>query len=302
LARLRGWKSFRVLACVLLAGTLGLLFVGPLYGASQDGLCSKIRPLVNGGRSDPLGLWAEAGLRCPSDPWTLQLGYRYTQVSQEANPFVVLSYDHPLNSEWRLFLTGSLREHVGDYEVSRLPEATLRWTPAPGFFVVPTIDFSAGWITSLQPQTQTTRGGGVVNLGTRPVKILQADIGANWQLGDYFYGTGQSSDYWVGTFNVTLHPTPATSVGLTYLHQEGFGVSPLLYDAVGYDQYVIGQFTVALNPTVLVSLGVTYNLIPGQPSPVRDVILSYVRPSEGWAIGVGWHQNGALFLTGTAPP
>jgi hypothetical protein len=233
----------------------------------------------------------------------VQLGLRYTQATQAEWEFAVLSYNTSLSPDWHLNATASSREHGGDYEISRLPELTLTWAPpSPRSLIIPTVDLLAGYIEAIQPQTQTFRTGGRVTLATPTFKVAEVDLGLSLQVGDYAYGTGQSTSYWQEVANVTLHLSPSMDLGAMYLQQNGSGTTPLVYDFTGYDQYVIGTLSATLNPTVRLSFAVTFN-IASQPGLVRDIVLYWTRPSDGWSIGVGQHQiNGQLFFTASLPP
>jgi len=197
-----------------------------------------------------------------------------------------------LSPQWHLSVTGSHREHLGDYEVDRLPEATLRWTPPlPQLFIIPIIDFSAGWINVIEPPvTQTLRTGTVLTLATRPFRLSPVTLSPTFVVGDYLYGTGQTAGYWAGSLTVSVPISPLMSTAVTYVHQEGFGISPLVYDSVGYDNFAFTQFTVAINPAVSLTLGALFNInVPGYSGPVRNLTLAYNRVSEGWSIGIGWY-------------
>ncbi len=293
-------------ASVFILGIGLLTATGPALAADPDGLCSKIRPLVNGGYSTVLLLYGEGGIRCSSSPWGLQLGWRYTQLENTTEPFVALSYDTALSPEWHLFVTGSLREHLGDYEVNRLPEATLRWTPPlPNSFIIPTVDFSAGWITTILPlEGQTVRTGVVLTLSTQPLRVAGATLSATYQTAEYFYGTGQNSSFWLGVLSANIPLRPSTAIGLTYIQQGGFGASPLVYDFSGYDQFVLGQVTETINPGAAFTLGAQFNInTPAYPGSVRQYTLAFSKMPEGWSIGIGWYApRSQPFLFGTFPP
>jgi len=289
----------------LLLAVLLLTLITPARAADPGGLCSKIHPLINGGYSTVLGFYAEGGIRCPSSRWTLQLGWRWTQLEEATNPFIVLTYDTPLSPEWHLSVTGSQREHLGDYEVNRLPEANLLWEPvSPKSFIIPTIDFSAGWFATVLPlEAQTSRTGTVLTISTQPIHISRITLSAIYQLGDYFYGTGKSSSYWLSALSTNMPLSPSIAIGLSYVHQEGFGVSPLVYDSVNYDNFAWAQFTDMLTPKVTLTFATQFNIaVPGYSGPVREYTFSYNKVSEGWSIGVGWYvPTNQPFLFGTLP-
>jgi hypothetical protein len=264
-------------------------------------LCPGLRPLVDAGRSDVLGPRAEFGIRCGGTPLNLQMGLRYTGLGQGAMPFAVLSLVYPLSSSLALSVTGSLRERWGDYEINRLPEVTLQWSPASSGFIRPTFTLSAGLIDALQQNTEAFRAGGTAAFAVTPVRIAGIDFGATVQFGDYAYGTGQGFTYWTGVVSASTQVSPSLQLGVAYIHQEGTGVSPLAYDFVGPDQYLAGQFSLALTPAITISLGGTFN-VPGLPTPMRDLTLSLSRPSQGWSVGVTWHQpSGQAVLIATLP-
>lgn len=296
----KGWR----IACAVILGLSLWVATQPASADDSSVLCTTVRPLINGGYSTVLGTYGEGGIRCPRGPWTVQLGWRYTELEQGANPFGILSYDTVLNPEWHLFVTGSVREHIGDYEVDRLPETTLRWTPLPNSFIIPTIDLSAGWISTVVPLAgQTVRTGGLGTLSTQPIPVGSVTLSASYQFGDYFYGSGQSMDYWTGVVSAYTPLSPSTTLGLTYVHQEGFGVSPLVYDFVSYDNLAWASFAAAVSPQVTLTFATEFNInVPGYSGPTREYTITYSKVSEGWSIGVGWYvPTSKPFLLGTLP-
>lgn len=293
-----------VAVCALLALLALLAVVGMAREAQAVDLlsiCPGLRPLVDAGRSDVLGPWAELGLRCGSGPLSFQTGVRYTGLAQGAAPFAVLSLTYPLAPSLALNLTGSLRERWGDYEINRLPELSLQWSPGFSSFLHPTFTLSAGIIDALQQNTQAFRTGGTATFSFTPLHVVGLNVGATVQFGDYAYGTGQGFSYWTGVMSVSAQVTHSLQVGVAYVHQEGTGVSPLSYDFVGPDRYLAGQVSLALTPAVTISLGGTFN-VPGLPTPMRDLTLSLSHPSQGWSVGVTWHQpTGQAVVIATLP-
>lgn len=292
---------------VLVLGVL-LLAAGPVHADEPlpPGLCSTVRPLVNGGYSTVLGAYGELGVRCPWGPWTLQVGGRYTTLEHGTEPFTILSYDTALSPIWHLDVTASTREHLGDYEVDRLPEVTLLWTPVlpPNSFVMPSVFVSEGWLQTVLPiEGQTVRSGGILNLSTRPFRIGSVTISANYQLGDYYYATAQNTSYWEGTFNASAPISPSTSIALSYQHNEGFGATPLVFDFVSYDNFVWGSISETLGPNASLTFATQFNInVPGYTGPTREYTLTYTKVSEGWSIGIGWYvPTNEPFILGNLP-
>lgn len=295
-------RGVRALIAGLVLAALGVAGIGQeARGNDFLSLCPGLRPLVDAGRSDALGPWAELGLRCGGAPLNFQAGLRYTGLGQGAAPFAVLSLSYPLSSSLALNVTGSLRERWGDNEINRLPEVALQWSPASWGFIRPAFTLSAGLIDALQQHTEAFRAGGTATFAVTPVRVAGIDFGATLQFGDYAYGTGQGFTYWTGVVSASTQISPSLQVGVAYIHQEGTGLSPLAYDFVGPDQYLAGQLSLALTPAITISLGGTFN-VPGLPTPMRDLTLSLSRPSQGWSVGVTWHQpTGQAVLTATLP-
>jgi hypothetical protein len=296
----------------VIASILVLVMARPAAAAFPSDSCLTLRPLVDAGRTDVLGDYAEVGVRCLSGPWSLELGTRFTEATQTTWPVGVLSYDHALDPSWHLLVVASARERVGDYEANRLPEVTLRWKPpvSNGMFS-PSIEISAGSLQSVQFGTQALRAGVVATVATPSVRMGSFSMGASIQAGDYTYGTGQNSSFYVAEIDAGVRISDAVGLELIYVNQQGFGTSPLVFDFVNLERVLIARLDVAVGPDAEVALSTSIfvpaqappptPLIPSPPSvSIRDASIVYSRPSQGWSIGVGWHQvDGRVFLIAT---
>jgi hypothetical protein len=284
----------------------------PAAAAVPSDACATVRPLIDVGRTDVLGNYAEVGARCLFGPWSIELGARFTEATQTTWPVGVLSYDHALDPSWHLIVAASARERVGDYEANRLPELTLRWKPAvPDGAFAPSLDLSAGWLQSVQFGTQAFRTGAVATIASPSFRMGSVSIGGSVQAGDYAYGMGQNTSFYVAEIDAGLRITQAVGVELIYVNQQGFGTSPLVFDFVNLERVLIARLDVAVGPDAEIAVSTSVfvpaqappstPLIPSPPSVfVRDASIVYSRPSQGWSIGVGWHQvDGRVFLIAT---
>lgn len=300
-----------VLACALVI-LLALTLTHPTEATSPAGPCLSLRPLVDVGRTDVLANYAEVDALCDFGQWSIQVGARYTDVTHAIWPVAKLSYETALDASWHLLVAASARERIGDYEANRLPEVTLRWKPpVPGGALAPTLDLSAGWLQSVQFGTQALRAGAVGTLATPALKAGTVSAGASLQLGDYAYGTGQNSSFYIVELDAGWRISDTVGLELAYVYQQGFGTSPLVFDFVNFERVLIAQLHVALGPDEQVTLA-TSLFVPAQAPPatplipapaavtIRDASIVYERPAERWSVGVGWHQSdGSVFLIAT---
>lgn len=287
-----------VACCSILCILLGL-GAGLSHAADARGtLCPNPRLTPAGGRSDLLGVYVELSLGCqPGPAWNLQTGLRYTEQRGTTEPFVVLTYQQLLAPVWGLIVSASRRERWGDYEIDRLPELTLRWNPnaRPVSLVIPTLDLSVGSIAVARPQVQTTRVGAVLGLIGLPLALRPpTELRPSMRLATYSYGTGQSHSFWVGTVDLSTRTGPRVEVGVVFNHQEGFGVSPLAYDAINFEETLTGRIGLSVTPSTTVILAATVLLT--QPPSMKEYVLSLYQRG-GWNGSVTWRQidNFVLF-------
>jgi hypothetical protein len=280
--------------------------------ASPAGPCLSLRPLVDVGRTDVLGDYAEVGAACDLGQWSFQVGARYTDVTHATWPVAKLSYETAFNASWRLLVAASARERVGDYEANRLPEITLQWKPpVPEGALSPRLDLSAGWLQSVQFGSQALRAGAVATIATPTFRLGMFSAGASLQLGDYAYGTGQNSSFYIAELDAGFRISETVGLELAYVIQQGFGTSPLVFDFVNLERILIAELHLGMGPDEQITLATTF-FVPAQappatpliPSPpvvsIRDASIIYERPSEQWSVGVGWHESdGSVFLIAT---
>lgn len=293
-------RIYALCAAALLLSLLLDLLAGPraLAAEPETRLCPELRPLADGGRSAVLGLFLEAGVRCrQAGHWSLTTGLRYTDRRGGVGPFAVLAYARPLTAGWRLYLVASAYERHGDYEIHRLPDLTLRWSPpAAGPPLISTLDLSLGAIEIPRQQTLTGRAGVVLTLAARPVRLdARTTLAPVLWLGSYAYHTGQSHSFWTGAASVAHRLDARTEVSVLYLYQQGFGASPLVYDQVGLDSYVSGRISLALSASDRASFTATIGLIP-QAAP-REYVIAWTR-HRAWTASVTWRQTDAALLFG----
>ncbi len=295
------WR--RLARGIVLCGLLVFAAWSTPEARAQARLCPNTRLLVGGGSSDLLGIFGELGLRCtPAPSWSLVTGLRYTEQRANVQPFAVLAYETPLALGWRVRLTTSVRERAGDYEIDRLPELYLWWYPPTGpSFLVPSLQLFVGSIATFRPQAQTTRAGGILVLGVRPLRLgANTELTPGLQLGGIAYGTGQNHSYWMGTVNLVIRPTSRTEVGFSYLRQEGFGVSPLAFDQVNLDHLFTARIGGALTRTDWVFVAATFTLVT-QPATIKEYVLSWAR-AGAWTASVTFRQtDGKVFFGLTLP-
>jgi hypothetical protein len=304
-------RRFGMPVCALVI-LLALVLTRPTEAASPTGACLRLRPIVDIGRTDVLGDYAEVDALCDFGQWSLQVGVRYTDVTHATWPVAKLSYETALDASWRLLVAASARERVGDYEANRLPEVTLQWKPpVPEGALSPRLDVSAGWLQSVQFGTQTTRAGAVATIATPTLRLGMVSAGASLQLGDYEYGTGQNSSFYILELDAGWRVSSTVGLELAYVYQQGFGTSPLVFDFVNLERILISWLHVGVGPDEQITLAASFfvppqappatPLIPSPPSVlVRDASIIYERPAEGWSAGIGWHQSdGAVFLIAT---
>ena len=280
--------------------------------ASPAGPCLSLRPVVDVGRTDVLADYAEIRAACDFGQWSFQVGARYTDVTHATWPVAMLSYQTALNASWRLLVVANVRERVGDYEANRLPEITLQWKPpVPDGALSPRFAVSAGWLQSVQFGSQAMRAGAVAEIATPTVRLGMVSAGASLQVGDYAYGTGQNSSFYVAELDAGYRISDRVGLELVYVSQQGFGTSPLVFDFVNLERVLIAQLHVGIGPDEEITLATTF-FVPAQappptpliPSPaptsIRDASIIYERPSEEWSVGVGWHQSdGSVFVIAT---
>jgi hypothetical protein len=289
-----------------------LLMARPVEAASAFDPCVRLRPIVDVGRTDVLGNYAEVDARCDAGPWSVAIGARYTEITQATWPVGVLSYSAALDESWRLLVVVSARERISDYEANRLPEVTLRWKPpvAAGALSA-SLDISAGWLQSVQFGSQALRAAAVATIATPNFTFGSASAGASLQFGDYAYGTGQNSSFYIAELDAGVRISDTVGLEIAYVNQQGFGASPLVFDFVNLERLIIARLSAAVGPDAEIAL-TTSIFVPAQappptplipsPSPVsiRDASLIYSRPEQNWSIGVGWHQaDGRVFLIAT---
>ncbi len=263
--------------------------------------CPDARVIVDGGRTDPLGLYTGTGVRCTiTFSLTLTVGARYAEQRGYTSPFAILSYETSGASVWHLSLTGSYLERSGDYEIDRLPELGLWWTPqANESFLIPSTALFVGYIKVHNPVTETGRAGGSLNLSTRLLLIgPSANISANFTSGEYWYGSGTSYSYWTESLNLNIRPASATEIVLTYSETHGFGTSPLAFDMLEIDRVVTGRVGFTLNPAAVLSVSGTLTLLT---SSMKQYDLSWTTPGE-WTATLTWRLSDyKLLLSVTLP-
>ncbi len=296
----------------MLVMLLALALTRPTEATSPVESCLSLRPLVDVGRTDVLGNYAEVDALCDFGQWTIQVGARYTDVTHATWPVAKLSYDTALDASWHLLVAASARERVGDYEANRLPEVTLQWKPrVPDGSLSPRLDVSVGWLQSVQFGTQTLRAGAVATLATPTLKLGMVSAGASLQLGDYAYGTGQNSSFYVLELDAGFRISDTIGLELAYVYQQGFGTSPLVFDFVNLERVLLARLNITTGPDDEIAIS-TSIFVPAQappatpliPSPapvsIRDATITYSKPSQAWSIGIGWHQSdGSVFLIAT---
>ncbi len=298
------------LICLLLL--IPLVLTRATEAASPAGPCLSLRPLVDVGRTDVLGDYAEVGAVCDFGQWSVQVGARYTDITHATWPVAKLSYETALDASWRLLVAASARERVGDYEANRFPEVTLQWKPpVPEGALSPQLDISAGWLQSVQFGTQALRTGAVATIASPTFRMGMVSAGASLQAGDYAYGTGQNSSFYVAELDAGFRFSDTVGLEFAYVTQQGFGTSPLVFDFVNLERILITQLHLGIGPDQQLTLTTTF-FVPAQappatpliPSPaavtVRDASIIYERPSQQWSVGVGWHQSdNSVFLIAT---
>ncbi len=300
-------SSLRSLGCVACCSILCILLglgVGLSHAAEDPGtLCPNPRLTPAGGRNDLLGVYVELSLGCqPGPAWSLQTGLRYTEQRGTTEPFVVLTYQRLLAPVWGLIVSASRRERWGDYEIDRFPELTLRWNPnaRPVSWVIPTLDLSLGSIAVARPQVQTTRAGAVLGLFGLPLTLPpRAELRPSVRLATYAYGTGQRHSFWVGTADLSTRPAPKVEVGVVFNHQEGFGVSPLAYDAINFEETLTSRIGLSVTRSATVAL--TATLLLTQPVSMKEYVLALYQPG-GWNGSVRWRQIDNLVLFSISAP
>jgi hypothetical protein len=229
--------------------------------------------------------------------WSLRVGLRYTEQRGNVGPFAVAEYSRALDAGWRLIFAASGYERSGDYEIHRLPELTLRWSPPTSSgFLTPSLDLSVGSIQVFRPQAQTERAGVGLTLTTHPMRLgASTEVTPSLRVGGYSYGTGASHSFWVGSASLVHRPTSRMDLGLTYVRQDGTGTSPLAYDYVGLDNYVSGRVGMTLTPSDSASLTTTFGLTPY--AGVREYIVTWTRSAQ-WTGSLTWRQSDGRLLLG----
>jgi len=270
----------------------------------RPGPCADARTMVGVGVRDVMAGYLEAGVRCPiTPPLTLLLGWRYTAQRGYAWPVGILSYEQPLSPTWLMNLTASLHERPGDYEIDRLPELRLKWTPQlDDALVSPSVDLFTGYIRVDTPMAETERSGAALSLSTRSfVSDPRTNVSASGKVAKYWYGTGESYSYWTGSLTVAVRPVTVTEFALIYSETQGFGTSPLVFDLATPDRTVTGRMGFMLNSGDVVFVSAVLSLLTS-PTRMEEYDLSWSKPGE-WAATVTWRLTDDKVLFGfTLPP
>jgi hypothetical protein len=252
------------------------------------------------GHSIYLGAYDAGGARCVGPSIGIAGSLRYTEQQAGVHPTGFLTTQIPLSPEWALIPTFSVYELSGDYEIDRLPEAVLAWTPSANAPVIPTVNLTAGLYTDHIVPISTTRVGGTVTLS---VPSIMTDLGA-WSLsvagGMYGYGTGQSLTFWSGLAAWTTHLGPGAYTTFTYQRQDGWGVTPLQFDNVYLDQLLTGTVSAQINKTDLITFSATLNL-QVSPGTLRSITIAWLG-GGGPSFNLLWQQeDGHLSFSTTFP-
>jgi hypothetical protein len=163
------------------------------------------------------------------------------------------------------------------------------------------VDLSVGSISVHLPRVSTTRVGGVLSVSTRQVAFSPSVAAwADLRVGSYTYGSGQNHSFWSGSVNVGVHPSAATEAVLTYFRSEGFGVSPLAFDAVRPDELVMGRLGFQVSPMLTLSVGSKIALL-AQPVAVREHFVTLTK-AGAWTVSVTYRlSDGRLLFTAALP-
>lgn len=208
-----------------------------------------------------LGDYYQAGLGFRLAGGTLLLGGIYTE-ELAFEPYVAFIRPWSLPSRWTLSFHASYGDLGGDYRVDRFPEITLsRRTPLSGTPLAFVLDMGLGYY-SVHPNNVTGARVSAVPQITASLPLgsaasLTGSLGYRY----YAYMEGAANTQWWGSAALTLNPVPALSMTFTYLFEDAWGSSPLLFDTLSDDEYLYGLITLRLSPSVALQHSQKYSFI-----------------------------------------
>jgi hypothetical protein len=261
-------------------------------------VCGGPQVAHEGGRGDLLGLFAGLGVRCTLSPlWTLTAGVRYTQQRGDPRPYFVLTYTRPVAPHTSLSVTASVLERHGDYEIDRMPEISLHWTPTAGTWALkPSLGVFVGAVSALGPRSQTTRAGATLDLTGAFRGGPRLAVSPALRVGSIAYGTGERHQFAIAQIRVTARPTASTEVGVHYVTQGGSGTSPLAFDGVAFERTVNGWLGVRVRPTGGIIASVLLNLAT-EPASVKEYSLSWAQYGD-WTASLIYRATDGRMLVG----
>ncbi len=277
----------RLAAAVLVAWVLLALPQGGLLHAGHTEPGPAITQFVlRGGSNSVLGSYYQAGLGFGLAGGTLLVGATQT-ATLGLEPFVAYSRPWSLAGGWTLTLLGSYGDLGGDYRVDRHPEVTLSRSAAiAGTPFAFSLAFGAGAYTVRPTGVSGGRAtvapslSGTFPLG--PAATLRGSLGYQ----HYAYSDGGANGAWTGSVALALSPAGALSVTFTYLFQDAWGSSPLLFDALSDDHTLAGAVSLRLSPALSVGHSQTYSFISRSIS--ARVYSASLSTPEGVSVSVSY--------------
>ena len=235
-----------------------LVLAGAAHPASAQP--QVVQFVLRGGSNSILGDYYQLGLGFRLRGGTLLFGGTYTDVFG-LEPYLAFTRPWSLPSGWTFTFLASYGDLGGDYRVNRLPEVTLsRRVPlsgplafvldlSAGYYVVRPNNLSGGRVSAVPQLTAT------FPLGT--AATLTGTLGYRY----YGYFDTMSNAQWWGSAVLTLSPSPAFALTFTYLYQDAWGVSPLLFDALSDDHTLAGAVRLRVSPALTLQHSQTYSFI-----------------------------------------
>lgn len=205
--------------------------------------CQHLRLSPAVGRTGVLGTYAELAATCGiADGGVLRFGVRYTESRMDLRPYAALQYVWPLG-DTTVSLNVGLRERIGDWEVDRLPEVTVRWTLNPPSLLRGALEVTFGRF-STHAAGEGGRVGARLRLSSRTMPVRSGTTWLTLDAAHYRYDRSQTQTSLQWTVHLHLPLTRDLGFQLGYQHVDAFGLSPLRFDSVSptrvWSGYLLG--------------------------------------------------------------
>ncbi len=270
---------------------LAMVVVLVLAGAMRPGLAAQTLPqitqfVLRGGSNSILGAYYQGGLGFRFAGGTLLLGAVYTDVLA-LEPYIAFTRPWSLHSGWTLTFLASYGDLGGDYRVDRLPEIALsRGASIPGTPLAYSLDLGLGYYSVRPGPLTAARASAVPQLtATFPLgttTTLKGTLGYRY----YVYTDAMPTGQWWGSAVLTLNPSNTLSMTFTYLFQDAWGSSPLVFDALSDDHTLAGAVNLRVSPALTLQHSQTYSFI-SQTISARVYGMTVTLP-QGFSLSVSF--------------